>query len=123
MVFDGDGNLLMNLGILPMVGGGPAIGRGRPANFVHVVFDNGVYGSTGGQLSPSRGVGLAAVAAACGYARAESVDSAAGVESALRGAIQADGRASSSSASTPRSATRHASPTSPRRSATVSVAP
>jgi phosphonopyruvate decarboxylase len=91
VVFDGDGNLLMNLGILPMVGGGPAIGGGRPANFVHVVFDNGVYGSTGGQLSPSRGVGLAAVAAACGYARAESVDSTAGVESALRDAIIADG--------------------------------
>ncbi|HEV2053936.1 MAG TPA: thiamine pyrophosphate-dependent enzyme [Methylomirabilota bacterium] len=91
VVFDGDGNLLMNLGILPMVGGGPAIGRGRPANFVHVVFDNSVYASTGGQLSPSRGVGLAAVAAACGYARAESVDSAAGVESALRGALEADG--------------------------------
>ncbi|MBI1728288.1 MAG: phosphonopyruvate decarboxylase [Candidatus Rokubacteria bacterium] len=89
VVFDGDGNLLMNLGILPMVGGGPAIGR--PTNFVHVVFDNGVYGSTGGQLSPSRGVSLAAVAAACGYARAESVDSTAGVESALRGAIIADG--------------------------------
>ena len=91
VVFDGDGNLLMNLGILPMVGGGPAIGRGRPANFVHVVFDNGVYGSTGGQLSPSRGVGLAAVAAACGYARAESVDSAAGVASALRAALEDDG--------------------------------
>jgi thiamine pyrophosphate-dependent acetolactate synthase large subunit-like protein len=91
VVFDGDGNLLMNLGILPMVGGGPAIGQGRPANFVHVVFDNGVYGSTGGQLSPSRGVDLASVAAACGYARAESVDSAAGVASALRGALEADG--------------------------------
>ena len=91
VVFDGDGNLLMNLGILPMVGGGPAIGRGRPVNFVHVAFDNGVYGSTGGQVSPSRGVGLAAVAAACGYARAESVDSAAGVERALRAAIGADG--------------------------------
>ena len=91
VVFDGDGNLLMNLGILPMVGGARAIGHVRPANFVHVVFDNGVYGSTGGQLSPSRGVGLAAVAAACGYARAETVDSAAGVESALRAAIEADG--------------------------------
>jgi thiamine pyrophosphate-dependent acetolactate synthase large subunit-like protein len=91
VVFDGDGNLLMNLGILVMVGGGPVTGRGRPANFVHVVFDNGVYGSTGGQLSPSRGVGLDAVAAACGYARAESVDSAVGVESALRGALEADG--------------------------------
>ncbi len=91
IVFDGDGNLLMNLGILPMVGGGPAISRGRPVNIVHVVFDNGVYGSTGGQLSPSRGVGLDAVAAACGYARAESVDSAAGVDRALRGALAGDG--------------------------------
>lgn len=91
VVFDGDGNVLMNLGILPMVGGGPATGRGRPANVVHVVFDNGVYGSTGGQLSPSRGVSLDAVAAACGYARAESVDSAAGVESALHGALETDG--------------------------------
>jgi phosphonopyruvate decarboxylase len=91
VVFDGDGNLLMNLGILPMVGGGPAISRGRPINIVHVVFDNGVYGSTGGQLSPSRGVGLDAVAAACGYARVDSVDSAAGVEGALRGALEGDG--------------------------------
>ena len=91
VVFDGDGNLLMNLGILPMVGGGPAVGRGRPANFVHVVFDNGIYGSTGGQLSPSRGVGLDAVAAACGYARAESVDSAAAVGSAVRAALTTDG--------------------------------
>ena len=49
VVFDGDGNLLMSLGILPMVGGGPVMGRGRPANLSHVVFDNGVYGSTGGQ--------------------------------------------------------------------------
>ena len=91
VVFDGDGNLLMNLGILPMVGGGPAVGRSRPANFVHVVFDNGIYGSTGGQLSASRGVGLDAVAAACGYARAASVDSAAGVGHAVSAALAADG--------------------------------
>jgi phosphonopyruvate decarboxylase len=91
VVFDGDGNLLMNLGILPMVGCGPAIGRGHPVNVVHVVFDNGVYGSTGGQLSPSRGIGLDAVAAACGYARAESVDSVAGVDGALRTALEGDG--------------------------------
>ena len=45
VVFDGDGNLLMSLGILPMIGGGPVMGRGRPANLVHVVFDNGLYGS------------------------------------------------------------------------------
>jgi phosphonopyruvate decarboxylase len=88
VVFDGDGNLLMNLGILPMVGGGAT---GRAPALVHVVFDNGVYGSTGGQLSPSRGVRLDAVAGACGYARAESVDTAADVARAVREALAADG--------------------------------
>jgi len=90
VVFDGDGNLLMNLGILPMVGGG-ATGRAGAPSLVHVVFDNGVYGSTGGQLSPSRGVRLDAVAGACGYARAESVDTAPEVARAVRDALAADG--------------------------------
>ena len=45
VVFDGDGNLLMSLGILPMIGGGPVMGPQRPANLVHVVFDNALYGS------------------------------------------------------------------------------
>jgi hypothetical protein len=88
VVFDGDGNLLMNLGILPMVGGGST---GRAPALVHVVFDNGVYGSTGGQLSPSRGVRLDAVAAACGYTRAVSVDTADGVARAVREALAVDG--------------------------------
>jgi len=88
VVFDGDGNLLMNLGILPMVGGAAT---GRAPALVHVVFDNGVYGSTGGQLSPSRGVRLDAVAGACGYAHAESVDSAPEVARAVRDALAADG--------------------------------
>ena len=88
VVFDGDGNLLMNLGILPMVGGAAT---GRAPALVHVVFDNGVYGSTGGQLSASRGVRLDAVAGACGYAHAESVDSAPEVARAVRDALAADG--------------------------------
>lgn len=61
VVFDGDGNLLMNLGILPMVG------ARAPQRFVHCVFDNEVYGSTGNQDSPAPGVRLDAVAAAAGY--------------------------------------------------------
>jgi phosphonopyruvate decarboxylase len=73
VVFDGDGNLLMSLGILPMVGGGPVMGRGRPANLVHVVFDNARYGSTGNQLSPSRTVGLHRIARAAGYERTTAV--------------------------------------------------
>ena len=61
VVLDGDGNLLMNLGIVAMVG------AARPAGFVHCVFDNEVYGSTGNQASPSRDVRLDTLAAAAGY--------------------------------------------------------
>jgi len=42
-VFDGDGNILMNLGSLV------TIGRLQPKNLIHIVFDNSVHESTGGQ--------------------------------------------------------------------------
>lgn len=60
VIFDGDGNLLMNLGILTMIG---AI---RPRNLVHVVFDNECYDSTGGQAAFSSSVDLSSVARSCG---------------------------------------------------------
>jgi len=85
VVFDGDGNLLMNLGILAM------IADRRPANFVHLVFDNEVYGSTGNQASLSRGVRLDRVAAAAGFATAVAVTEPWALESALRAAFGADG--------------------------------
>jgi len=89
VVFDGDGNLLMSLGILPMIGGGPVMGRQRPANLVHVVFDNALYGSTGNQASPSRAVGLHRIARAAGYERSVAVAGAdelgAAMTTALRG--------------------------------------
>lgn len=62
VVFDGDGNLLMALGTLAMVA------EQQPVNFLHIVFDNEMYGSTGGQRSPSAQVALNAVALAAGYA-------------------------------------------------------
>ncbi len=61
VVLDGDGNLLMGLGVLAMVA------AARPSRFVHCVFDNEVYGSTGNQTSPSREVRLDALARAAGY--------------------------------------------------------
>lgn len=61
LVLDGDGNLLMNLGILPMVG---AL---APAGLIHCVFDNEAYGSTGNQASLSRETRLDRLAAAAGY--------------------------------------------------------
>ncbi|HSL50017.1 MAG TPA: thiamine pyrophosphate-dependent enzyme [Candidatus Deferrimicrobiaceae bacterium] len=91
VVFDGDGNLLMSLGILPMIGGGPVMGRGRPGNLVHVVFDNALYGSTGNQASPSRAVGLHHIARAAGYERAIAVAAADELRAAVAAAVAGGG--------------------------------
>jgi sulfopyruvate decarboxylase beta subunit len=67
VVFDGDGNVLMGMGTLATVG---AL---KPKNFIHVVFDNEVYGSTGNQPTISRVVRLDQVAKASGYVHVERV--------------------------------------------------
>ncbi len=67
VVFDGDGNVLMGMGTLATVG---AL---KPKNFIHVVFDNEVYGSTGNQPTYSRVVRLDQMAKAAGYAQVERV--------------------------------------------------
>lgn len=67
VVFDGDGNVLMGMGTLATVG---AL---KPKNFVHVVLDNEVYGSTGNQPTISNVVRLEQVAKAAGYAHVERV--------------------------------------------------
>ncbi len=91
VIFDGDGNLLMSLGILPMIGGGPVMGRARPDNLVHVVFDNALYGSTGNQASPSRAIGLHHIARAAGYARATAVSEPEALHAAVAAAIAGGG--------------------------------
>jgi thiamine pyrophosphate-dependent acetolactate synthase large subunit-like protein len=59
-VITGDGEMLMGLGSLS------TIGLQKPANLAVIVFDNGVYGETGGQPSHTAGgtdlVGLARAA-------------------------------------------------------------
>jgi sulfopyruvate decarboxylase beta subunit len=67
IVFDGDGNVLMGMGTLATVG---AL---KPKNFVHVVLDNEVYGSTGNQPTISNVVRLEQVAKAAGYVHVERV--------------------------------------------------
>lgn len=62
VALDGDGAFLMRMGNCATVG------VRRPAGFVHVVLNNGVYASTGGQPSFGRQVDLAGIAQACGYA-------------------------------------------------------
>jgi sulfopyruvate decarboxylase beta subunit len=67
VVFDGDGNVLMGLGTLATVG---AL---KPKNFVHIVYDNEVYGSTGNQPTISQTVRLEQMAKAAGYRNVERV--------------------------------------------------
>ncbi len=68
--FDGDGAVLMHMGALAISG------SMRPANFYHVLFNNGVHDSVGGQPTVGYQVDLPEVAAACGYKTALSVDNA-----------------------------------------------
>ncbi len=67
VVLDGDGNVLMGMGTLATVG---AL---KPKNFLHVVLDNEVYGSSGNQPSYSQVVRLDQVAKAAGYVHVERV--------------------------------------------------
>jgi sulfopyruvate decarboxylase subunit beta len=85
IVLDGDGSLLMNLCGLPTTA------WMRPKNLIHVVFDNGVYESSGSSATAtSADTDLVAVARAAGYPRAQwtlDVDSFA---SAMFGALSGD---------------------------------
>jgi len=68
VVFDGDGSVLMNLGGLT------TLGRYRPANLVHVIFDNESLLSVGGfPTATSTGSDLEAVAAAAGVPKTATV--------------------------------------------------
>lgn len=66
---DGDGAALMRMGNLAV------IGALAPSNLFHLVLDNEVHESTGGQATVSRGVSFGAIAQACGYPRAAGTDS------------------------------------------------
>jgi phosphonopyruvate decarboxylase len=68
IVIDGDGALIMRLGALT------SIGVCRPANLVHLVVDNGLHESTGGQATASPCIDFCAIAAACGYPASMTVD-------------------------------------------------
>jgi phosphonopyruvate decarboxylase len=85
VVLDGDGNLLMNLGILPLAA---AL---RPPGFVHVVFDNEVYGSTGSQRSITGEVRLDRLAEAAGYRTVAAVTEAPAITDAVQRALGSAG--------------------------------
>ncbi|MDE5883226.1 MAG: phosphonopyruvate decarboxylase [Muribaculaceae bacterium] len=61
VVFDGDASAVMHLGSLA------TNGRYMPGNLIHIVLNNGVNESVGGQESPGQTADLTQIAAACGY--------------------------------------------------------
>jgi thiamine pyrophosphate-dependent acetolactate synthase large subunit-like protein len=78
VVLDGDGSLLMNLGSLA------TIGWVRATNLVVLVWDNSLYGTTGGQdTATAHGTDLAAAARAMGISAAVTVSTAEELDAAM----------------------------------------
>jgi phosphonopyruvate decarboxylase len=68
IALDGDGAALMRLGAFATVG------AYRPSNLWHLLLDNGVHDSTGGQATVSPAMSFARIAAGCGYASSFETD-------------------------------------------------
>jgi phosphonopyruvate decarboxylase len=84
IVLDGDGAALMKLGTLA------TIGAYAPRNLVHIILDNGVHDSTGGQATVSQVVDFADAALACGYGLACYCDSLDGFDRAFQKALDSN---------------------------------
>ena len=78
VVFDGDAAAVMHMGSFA------TIGRYQPTNLIHIVLNNGVNESVGGQPSSGQIVNLTQIARACGYHTAGSyIDSRSALQSSL----------------------------------------
>lgn len=78
VVLDGDGAALMRMGNLA------TLGAYHPPNLLHVLLDNEVHDSTGGQATVARYISFAAIAAACGYAEVSEGDDLSLLDEALQ---------------------------------------
>src|SRR5690348_10526621 len=86
VVIDGDGAVSMN------VNGLLTVGRQRPKNLIHLVFDNRMYESSGALPTASTdGVDLNAIALAAGISKARRVDTVANFKSEVEKAMATDG--------------------------------
>ena len=77
VVIDGDGAALMRMGNFATAG------AYANSNFCHVVLDNAMHESTGGQPTVSAAINFAAVARACGYARVNEAHSSEALAASL----------------------------------------
>jgi phosphonopyruvate decarboxylase len=83
---DGDGATLMHMGALA------AIGAKKPANFRHIVLNNGAHDSVGGQPTIAPYINIPLVASACGYDWMFSASTRAELDMAIASACRATRR-------------------------------
>ncbi len=74
---DGDGALLMHMGAMAL------LGVNKPKNLVHIVINNGAHETVGGMPTVAGEIDIVAIAKACGYPYAVSVDSFSSLDEAL----------------------------------------
>ena len=79
---DGDGAALMHMGSMAV------IGSMKPENLVHVVINNGAHETVGGMPTVASDIDITAIAKACGYVNAVSVDNFEDLDKAVANARQ-----------------------------------
>lgn len=77
---DGDGAVLMHMGAMAV------IGANAPQNLIHVVINNGAHETVGGMPTVAADIDLVAIAKACGYTNAISVNTFAALDKELENA-------------------------------------
>ena len=87
VVLDGDGSLLMHMGILS------SIGHYKPKNFYHIVLDNESYETTGDQDTTSKTTSFEKIAVACGYIQTAQVQDPSGLKTAVQSMLKQPGPA------------------------------
>lgn len=65
---DGDGAVLMHMGSMAV------IGSNKPNNLIHIVINNSAHETVGGMPTVAGDINVTAIAKACGYVNAVSVD-------------------------------------------------
>jgi len=78
VVIDGDGSVLMRMGCLATNG---AYG---PPNMLHILLDNNVHDSTGGQSTVSDHIDFVEIAASCGYRKSSYIHTLSELESSIK---------------------------------------
>ena len=82
---DGDGAAIMHLGSLAI------IGSRAPANYRHIVINNGAHDSVGGQPTAGFEIDLCAAAGSCGYTQTIRADALEAIAPALERLAAVDG--------------------------------